>query len=120
MSDDDQDLKDEIAFHLQADTERRIERGESPEVARERLVRDFRFALRTLTRDASFSLIAIVTLALGIGATVAVFAIVNSILLRPLPFPDPDSLVMVPQIQAMVFGLFGVFALLIASVGSTA
>ena len=121
MSDPDEDLKDEIEFHLQAETARRIERGESPEqahahalrefgnvplveevtrgmsaaAARERLVRDFRFALRTLTRDASFSLIAIVTLALGIGATVAVFAIVNSILLRPLPFSDPDSLVMV-------------------------
>ena len=121
MSDDDKDLKDEIAFHLQAETERRIDRGESPEEARahalrdfgnvplveevtrgmwatatrERLVRDFRFALRTLTRDASFSFVAIITLALGIGATVAVFAIVNSILLRPLPFPNPDSLVMV-------------------------
>ncbi len=67
----------------------------SATAARERLVRDFRFALRTLTRDASFSVVAIITLALGIGATVAVFAIVNSILLRPLPFPDPDSLVMV-------------------------
>lgn len=121
MSDEDKDLKDEIAFHLQAETERRIERGESPEEARahalrdfgnvplveevtrgmwatatrERLVRDFRFALRTLTRDVSFSLVAIVTLALGIGATVAMFAIVNSILLRRLPFPNPDSLVMV-------------------------
>jgi putative ABC transport system permease protein len=121
MSNDDQDLKDEIAFHLQAETERRVERGESPQEARaralrefgnvplveevtrglwatatrERLVRDLRFGLRTLTRDASFSLVAIVTLALGIGATVAVFAIVNSILLRPLLFPNPDALVMV-------------------------
>lgn len=80
MSDEDQDLKDG---------------GVWATAPRERLVRDFRFALRTLTRDVSFSLVAIVTLALGIGATVAVFAIVNSILLRPLPFPDPDSLVMV-------------------------
>ncbi len=121
MPNDDQDLKDEIAFHLAAETERGIDRGLAPQearaqalrdfgnvplveevtrgmwatAARERLVRDFRFAIRTLTRDASFSLVAIVTLALGIGATVSVFAIVNSILLRPLPFPDPKSLVMV-------------------------
>jgi predicted permease len=63
--------------------------------SRERLARDFRFALRTLTRDASFSIIALATLALGIGATASVFAIVNSVLLRPLPFPDPERLVMV-------------------------
>lgn len=64
-------------------------------ISRDRVVQDLRFALRTLRRDAAFSIVALATLALGIAATVSVFAIVNAVLLRPLPFPDPDKLVMV-------------------------
>jgi putative ABC transport system permease protein len=56
------------------------------------LARDTRFAWRTLRRSPAFALTAIVTLALGIGATGAIFTLVRSVLLRPLPFPDPDAL----------------------------
>ena len=55
---------------------------------------DVRFALRQLRRAPAFSLVAVATLALGIGANSAIFALVDATLLRPLPFPDPDRLVM--------------------------
>src|SRR5215510_3849909 len=55
----------------------------------------FRYALRSLRQNRGFALVAIITLALGVGATTAVFSVVNSVLLRPLPFRDPDQLVWV-------------------------
>ena len=60
----------------------------------ESLTRDVRFGVRTLMRTPGFSLIAIVVMALCIGATTSMFTIVRSVLLRPLPFRDPDRLVM--------------------------
>src|SRR3954471_2566674 len=59
----------------------------------ERLVQDLRFAFRSLIRQPGFALTAIVTLALGIGATTAIFSVVNAVILRPLPFPQPDRIV---------------------------
>ena len=56
-------------------------------------LRDLHFTLRTLRRDAGFTVIAILILTLAIGANIAVFAIVNTLLLRPLPFPDAHQLV---------------------------
>jgi putative ABC transport system permease protein len=55
--------------------------------------RDVRHALRALPRRPSFTVAAVVTLALGIGATVAIFSVVYSVLLKPLPYPNPDELV---------------------------
>ena len=58
---------------------------------------DFRFALRTLRRIPAFTTVATLTLALGIGATSAMFTLVNGILLRPLPYPNADRLVRLIQ-----------------------
>lgn len=60
----------------------------------ESLARDLRFSLRTLRRSSGFTVIAILVMALGIGANVALFTVVRGVLLKPLPFDDPDRLVM--------------------------
>jgi putative ABC transport system permease protein len=58
------------------------------------LGRDLRYAVRTLGRDSLFTLTVIATLALGIGANVAIFSVCNAVLLKRLPYPDPDQVVM--------------------------
>ena len=61
----------------------------------DRLFRDIHYALRNLGRNPGFTVVAILTIALGIGATTAVFTVVNGVLIKPLPYPDPESLVAV-------------------------
>ena len=65
------------------------------------LERDLRFAARTLLRSPGFAVLAVTTLALATGATTAIFSIVNTVLLRPLPFAAPDRLVQVAEIGRM-------------------
>jgi len=71
------------------------------------MLRDVRYAIRQLTTTPGFSAVAILTLALGIGATTAIFSVVNGVLLRPLPYPHPESLVRVHEIVDK-FGRFSV------------
>jgi predicted permease len=113
-------LDRELEFHLEQQIAENIESGMEPERARsaalrlfgnptvlreeartfwswnwlEGLWRDLRYGGRTLLRTPGFSVTAILVMALGIGATTSLFTIVRSVLLRPLPFRDPDKLVM--------------------------
>src|SRR5580700_3142120 len=116
----DVDLERELRSDLDLEEEEQRDRGVSKEEARyaalrafgnpilireqtlaiwswnwlESLGRDLRFSLRTLRRTPGFTVIAILVMALGIGANVALFTVVRGVLLRPLPFDDPDRLVM--------------------------
>src|SRR5215212_7467077 len=63
------------------------------------MIRDIQYAIRTLLKRPGFLIVALCTLALGIGATTAMFTVVNSVLLRPLQFPEPERIVLLEAIN---------------------
>jgi putative ABC transport system permease protein len=84
-------------------------RDERPGMLVDNIVRDLRYGVRQLRRSPGFAAIAIVTIALGIGATSAIFSVVNAVALKPLPYPDSDRLVFITsQFPTLGFDKFWV------------
>ena len=119
----EQELDEEMQFHLERDIERNVKSGMTMEDARyaalksfdrleqskeecrsargvgfiENVIRDVSYSLRVLLKNYAFTIVVILTLALGIGANTAIFSFANGILLRPLPYPQSDRLAVLDE-----------------------
>jgi predicted permease len=128
----DAELEEELRTHIALAQEEHLQRGMSPQHARraalrsfggltqiqeryrnqrgipmlEQLNRDLRFGIRQLRRSPGFAITAVVTLALGVGANTAIFTLIDSIVLRPLPYPNQDRLVSISTEEIFASGSF--------------
>ncbi len=121
------ELDEEVRFHLEMEVRANLTRGMSADAARRHALlqfggvdqtkeavhdvratwldsvwQDIRFTWRTLRRSPAFSIAVVATLALGIGANSAIFSVIQALLLRPFPYPNPDRLFVIEE-QSRLF-----------------
>jgi putative ABC transport system permease protein len=122
----DNDMAEEVRSHVEMETDALVERGMNPEAARtaahrhfgnatavtehaheawtfvafESLLNDVRYGFRAMRRSPAFSLVVILTFALGVGVNTAIFSVVNAVLIKPLPYPDSERLVHLREANA--------------------